>query len=339
MSEPIDQRNLPEEKETEIVVNEYGATRDPAVVVEEADRTVLLTPDETVVIDKEPRIDVVPVNRPRKVYGGMWGQPELITAGLAMLALLTVVLIYIFLVIPANRELEQNRAERDRLERELISAREKYGNITNTETHVASLMTSVNDFESNNLPAMASGRASLYQRINGLIAGYGLVNTSGPDYIPLETLDQADGVKTDEERGRAKYQSLYPGVYVTMTLEGSYQNLRRMIRDVETGNDFVVISAVELEPSDTQQRSSDTQNPQTQPLDGQPVGPMGPNRPSGGVRPPGFNNYSNPVVTQPGPPRDKGKMHGEVVSLRLEMAAYFRRPMAPVAPIDQPQEQ
>ena len=339
MSEPIDQRNLPEEKEPEIVVNEYGETRDATVVVQEADRTVLLTPDETVVIDKEPRIDVVPVNRPRKVYAGMWGQPELITAGLAMLALLTVVLLYIFLVIPANRELEHNRAERDRLERELISAREKYGSITDTETHVAKLMTSVEDFESNRLPVMASGRASLYQRINGLIVGYGLVNTSGPDYIPLEPLDQNDGSKTEEERGRAKYQSLFPGVYVTMTLEGSYQNLRRMIRDVESGNDFVVISAVELEPSDTQQRSSDTQNPQAQPQDGQAMGPNGPIRPNSGVRPPGINNYPNSFATQPGPPRDKGKMHGEVVSLRLEMAAYFRRSMAPPPSIDQPQEQ
>jgi hypothetical protein len=53
--EPLDQRNLPEEKESEILVNEYGETRDPAVVVDEPNRTVLLTQDETIVIDKEPR--------------------------------------------------------------------------------------------------------------------------------------------------------------------------------------------------------------------------------------------------------------------------------------------
>ena len=33
MSEPLDQRNLPEKKEPEILVNEYGQTHDPAVVV------------------------------------------------------------------------------------------------------------------------------------------------------------------------------------------------------------------------------------------------------------------------------------------------------------------
>lgn len=322
---PLDQTNTPEPNETEILVNDYGETRDAAVVVDEPDRTVMLTEEETIVIDKEPRIDVVPVNRPRKVYGGMWGQPELITAGLAMLAVLTVVLIYIFLVIPANRELEHNRAERDRLERELMSARAKYGEITNTETHVAKLMSSVDEFESRNLPLAANGRTSLYQRLNALILGHGLVNTSGPDYTPLETVTQDMGVQSDEERGRDKYRSLFPGMYVTMTVEGSYQNIRRFVRDIETGGDFVVVSSVELEPSDSEQRPAgqqqNVQNPQA-----------GRTNPMAGL-PSGFQNSPiGPQASQPAPSaRQRGKMHGEVVSLRLEMAAYFRRPGAPVA--------
>ena len=323
---PLDQTNVPEENETEILTNEYGETRDSAVVVDEADRTVLLTDTETIVIDKEPRIDVVPTNRPRKVYTGMWGQPELITAGLAMLAFLTVVLLYIFLVLPANRELERNKAERDRLESELFSAREKYGKITDTMTHVEQLMTSVDAFESNYLPIAATGRTSLYQRINGLIAGHGLVNSSGPDYAPLETLDMTKGVETDEERGRAKYRSLFPGVYVTMTVEGPYHNIRRFIREVETGGDFVVVSAVELEPSDAEGKP-DQQNTQSQV--GQPV--ANPNSPN---FPPGF---SAGVQTSP-PARQRGKMHGELVSLRLEMAAYFRRPNV-VPQVQQPAAQ
>lgn len=316
---PLDQTNRPEHDEPEILVNEYGETRDPAVVIEEADRTVLLTDDETVVIEKEPRIDLVPANRPRKVYGGMWGQAETITIGLAMLAVLTVVLLFVFLVMPANRELEQNTAERNRLERELISATEKYGSITNTEAHVVELMSSVDAFESDNLPVAANGRTSLYQRLNGLIAGYGLIPTTGPDYAPLETIEQDGGVETEEERGRAKYRSLFPGVYVTMTVEGPYQNLRRFIRDIETGRDFVVVSAVELEPSDAQQ-----QGDRNQP--GQSVGDVtaGPNSPGTG---------------QPQSARQRGKTHGEVVSLRLEMAAYFRRPNAVPAQMPQPTEQ
>ncbi len=124
---PLDQTNVPPEHEPEILVNDYGETRDPTVVIDEADRTVLLTPDETIIIDKELRIDIVPVNRPRKVYGGMWGPAELITIAFAMVAVFMVAMVYIFMVAPANRELEETRTRRDALERELIAAQGKYG--------------------------------------------------------------------------------------------------------------------------------------------------------------------------------------------------------------------
>ena len=39
-------------KEPEIIVNNYGETKDSAVVIDEADRTVLLTETETIVIEK-----------------------------------------------------------------------------------------------------------------------------------------------------------------------------------------------------------------------------------------------------------------------------------------------
>lgn len=326
MSEKDLNKPVTEGDQPDIVVNEYGSTRDSAVVVEEEDRTVLLTKDETIVIEKEPRLDIAPKNRPRKVYGGMWGNAEIVTVALAMFAVLTLILIYVFLVIPSNRELEANRSKRDRLEQELMAAKAKYGDITSTETQVAKLLSSVNDFEVGYLPVAATGRNALYQRLNGLIYAYGLVNTTGPDYSPLETADQTLANQTDEERGRAKFRSLFPGVYVTMTVEGSYQNLRRFIKEVETGREFVVISAVELEPSDTQQQRESTPGQQVNtggvPMQG------GPNIPPayGGFNNPPGGQFQQPPGQQARPAAPRGKTHGETVSLRLEMAAYFRRP-------------
>jgi len=342
--EPLDQQNLPEENESEILVNEYGTTRDGTVVVDEPNRTVLLTQDETIVIDKEPRIDVVPSNRPRKVYGGMWGPAELVTVAFAMVALFFVAIIYIFMVAPAKRELEDNRVKRDQLEKQLMSAQSNYGGITNTEEHVAKLMTSIDDFEANNLRDSNSGRTSLYQRINSLITGYGLINTSGPDYAPLEPVNQGNGVESEEERGRSKYKSLFPGIYVSMTLEGSYQSIRRFIRDIETGNDFVVVSAVELQPSDSEQKSNPQQQNPGAPVVQQQVNPAKPAAGPSGFAPGGFPSGpgANPNLGQgPGEStRNKGKSHGEVVSLRLEMAAYFRRPNAiPAMPAPTEQQQ
>ncbi len=307
-------------EEPQIVVNDYGTTKDSTVVVEEETRTVLLTDDETIIFEKEPRIDIVPKNRSRKIYAGMWGPTEIATVGLGMLAILTTILLFIFLVLPAKKELEANKLERDRIETELTSAKRKYGDITDTETQVAKLLSSVNDFETRFLRNPLLDKTSLYQRINGLISAYGLVNTTGPDYTPLEISDNRKGQETESERGRAKFQSLFPGVYVTTTIEGSYQNLRRFIREIETSEQFVVISAIELEPAENEDKNNPTAPTQAS-ISQVQINPMNPGEIA-----------QNPTFTQTVPLNQqpkiaRGKTHGETVSLRLEMAAYFRRPI------------
>ncbi len=307
--------------EPTILVNEYGQAVDPTVVIEEADRTVLLTESETIVIEKEHMIDIPPKNRPRKVYGGMWGPAELATAGAAMLAVVAAVMLYVFFVVPSNREVEDNRVRLANLEKELIDARDKYGKFSDTKTAVAQLLESVNDFEARSLPIAANGRTALYQRINGLIASHGLVNTTGPDYAPLEIADTRKGNQSEEERGKSKFQSLFPGVYVSATVEGPYVSLRRFIQAIETGNEFVVISAIELEPSESEQKNGQ----QADPLQAGPVGGVDPTR---GIQPTAGSGTFQPAGQTALPKSARGKTHGETVRLRLEMAAYFRRPNA-----------
>ncbi len=321
--------------EPQIVVNEYGTgAPDSTVVVEEATRTVMLTDNETIVIEKEPRIDIAAKNRPRKIYGGMWGPMEITTVGLGMLAILAVVLLYSFVVLPARKELEANKKQRNELEAELLSSKKKYGDITSTETQVAKLLTSVSDFETRFLRNPLLDKTSLYQRINGLIGAYGLTNTSGPDYAPLEISDGGrNNQESEGERGRAKFQSLFPGVYVTTTVEGSYQNLRRFIREIETSQQFVVISAIELEPAENEEEQRPDPTKPTQASINQVQ--IGPNVQDNGFGQQNFGQQ-NPTLTQNVPTAQqpkiaRGKTRGETVSLRLEMAAYFRRPTTPAA--------
>lgn len=285
-----------------------------AAVVEGAEDAALNNYDPNLVI-----------RRPRKVYSGMWGVPEIAAVSACALILLLSILLYAFVVMPSNREVAKNKSEADRLAVELTSAQTKYGEITDTKTQVAKLLSSVSDFETRFLPAATNGRSSLYQRINGLIVAYGLTNTTGPDYQALEPAGMDNGNnKSEGERGRERFRSLFPGVYVTMTVEGSYQNLRRFIREIETGNEFVVVSSVELAPSDTEQKKDDPTKP-----------PQNAGVSAGGD--PTMAAGSGPgSVTQPagdGAKKPQGKTHGEVVALRLEMAAYFRRPdFVPMAP-------
>lgn len=291
--------------------NIHPPHEEPVVVVEK-DRTVVLTEDETVIIEKAPAIDIVPANRSRKIYKGMWGVTEMVALGVALLFLLGVGVFYLAFVKPSYSELAANKAERDRLETELVSARARYGNITNTETEVAKLVSSVDDFEANFLPVAVLGRTSLYQRLNSLIIGNGLVNTNGPSYAPLEVAEPAQSNQSEEERGRERFRSLFPGVYVSMTVEGPYQNLRRFIREIETGREFVIISSVELAPSESTTGSASSGESDPMMID--PVTGL-------------------PVQASPQPQTQRGRTHGERVALRLEMAAYFRRQNAEQPPV------
>jgi len=327
------EENGAEETKPTIHVNEYGETKDSTVVVEESDRTVLLTEDETIIIPKETMIDVPPKNRERKVYAGMWGTTELVTVGLGMLAILTTILLFVLLVLPAQRELENNRARRDELDKQLTTAKSRYGNITTTEERVAQLITSVDEFETNYLSAETNGRTALYQQVNGLISAYGLVNTSGPDYAPLEIADpNRSNQQTEAEKGRSKFISIYPGQYISMTLDGSYQNLRRFIREIETNrNQFVIISAIELEPSENKEEQNDPTKPQPVSINNQPNGANPTEQfPIGGVRRDTYNRggqqFPPQTPQQTATKVDRGKTRGETVTLRLELAAYFRRP-------------
>lgn len=332
-----------EQQQPEIIRND-ALPHDPTVVVEEENRTVVLTDRETIVIEKSPTIDIAPKNRPRRVNLGMWGTSEIVAVGLGALSIVAALLFYMFVVSPAQSQLSAQQAERNRLQRELDAENAKYKNFTNTQDQVAKLAQSVEDFETRYLPVADFGRTALYQRLNTLIGAYGLVNTSGPDYAPLE-INVKQG-QNENERGRAKYQSLFPGVYVTTTLEGSYQNLRRFLQEIEAGEQFIIVSAVELEPTENSAQTPEGATTASQPNilnQGQPFARVDQqsmmNNPAG-INPAqtGFPNQPMPAQTQSRPPAPRGKTVGEVVSLRIELAAYFKRSSAlPVQTVRQQQ--
>ena len=93
-------------------------------------------------------------------------------------------------------------------------------------------------------------------------------------------------------------QSVFPGIGVSVTVEGQYKNLRRFVRDIEASNQFIVVNAVEL------QSVTDT--------------------------------GSAPSLTPEGVPTAAPQGRNTLVSLRLDMAAYFRRAASEEAVAPQP---
>ncbi|HXF42306.1 MAG TPA: GspMb/PilO family protein [Pyrinomonadaceae bacterium] len=302
-------------QQPEIVVNSEGG----AVAIEEEKRMVFLTENETIIVEKSPEISVP--TRPHRVYKGPWGRQELFIIAGCSLLVANALITFLGLTLPARQALDRSRQTSQRLESELKAARERYGDIQNSRQQADVLLSSVNDFESRYLPPSATGSAAFYQRLNYLIATYGLVNTNGPDYAPLDGTDNSSNENTASGRGRDKLRSLFPGIYVSLTVEGPYQNLRRFIRDLETGSDFLVISSVEMSPSETQQKPKQTSGQADQAANPIPMQPWQGYNPQ---MQPGASNQSQGQNEEKNAPR--GRTYGTNLSLRLEMAVYFRRP-------------
>lgn len=238
------------------------------------------------------------------------GLPELIGLAGALLLAILVVFAYVYFYLPANAHLKSAELERAQLQGLLRSSGVAVQEGKTTKERVDRINASLEDFESNWLPVQSSGRMSLYTVLNNLIKSNGLRNTAGPSYSQLDlvgTKTQVQPGVTAEKQSNAKWQSIYPGIAVSVTVEGPYQNIRRFVRDIETSRQFLIINAIELEGV---RQSGAAEQPISVP-----------------VQPRTARNGSATAETSP--PIAGGR--GGLVSLRLDMATYFQRPEAKTA--------
>jgi hypothetical protein len=232
------------------------------------------------------RIRVESLRRAPKL--GILGLPEMIALGISFLLLAIVIFIYLYLFVPASTRHVRALEQREALQRRLRDAQAGFNVNASTGATVADIDKSLQEFEETKLSPGEEGRMAIYQELNELIRRNALRTTGGIKYSSLDALGEQTGTSSQTTRtGSAKWQSIYPGLGVSLTVEGAYSNVRRFVRDIEASKQFVIINAVELEGA------NDAVARTAVPVEG-----------------------GAPGATVP---------QSSIVSLRLEMAAYFRR--------------
>lgn len=239
------------------------------------------------------RVDKLRQSRQRS----MFGLPELAGFAASLLILICAVFAYLYFLVPAYLRLANLQRERTVLQEQLRGAQEGMTRNTDAQATVEEINSSVESFEHERLPSRNEGRMSLYNALNQVIRSNGVRNTSGPTYIALDPLGinaqgQLRTALAANKPGNAKWQSLFPGIGVSVTVEGQYANLRRFMRDLEASNQFIVINDVELE------KATNT------------------------------DEAAAALTAMPGDPPRTATTRGTLVSLRVELAAYFRRDSA-----------
>jgi len=244
------------------------------------------------------------------------GLPELIgLAGAALLALITL-FAYFYFYLPAQSRFRSTQKEAELLNAQVGSSRKFVWDSTTTSQRVQDTTASVKDFESRWLARSGPGRLSLYSELNNLIHSNGLRNTAGPSYTALDPIgSKAQGqlITSTEKQGIAKWQSIYPGIAVSVTVEGPYQNVRHFVRDLEASRQFLIINSVELEGVTKSGADTSSESPVTL---------AKPSRPAA--------NRSGVASVPAVAPTIGGR--GSLVSLRLDLATYFQRPETASAP-------
>jgi Tfp pilus assembly protein PilO len=176
---------------------------------------------------------------------GVFGVAEIIGLAGSFLILVLVVVAYLYFLVPARARRATLELERARLQTELRNSQDVLVRGQSTDATVHAITQSLDDFETTGLLAENRGRMDLYENLNNVIRKNGLRNTSGPTYTSLEPIGSK--VSAGSKAANTKWQSLYPGIGISVTVEGPYQNLRRFVRDIETSKQFVIINTVELE--------------------------------------------------------------------------------------------
>ena len=247
------------------------------------------------VVGEQMRVRVERLRGLRHRRSSMLGFPEIVGLAAATLLLLTAVFAYFYFLSPERKRLQALQLERGKLQTRLRESAEGVKRGDSAEASVEQILASLRNFEANNLAGRSQGRTAVIEQLNTLIRRNKLRITTGLAFTQFEERAAASGGQTPPRpttttaaRGGVA-QNVFPGIGINMTVEGSYQNLRRFIRDVEASRQFIVINAVELEGV------TDSNAPRTTAMDSSGAAAAG----------------------------------GALVSLRLDMAAYFQRYGAP----------
>ncbi len=176
--------------------------------------------------------------------GKMFGIAEVAALAGSCLVLAIVLFSYVYFLLPARSRIASLDANRKQVLTNLQTLDGVVNKEQNTQQTVDRVAESLNRFETAHLMRQDQGRMDLYEELNQLIVKNNVRNTSGPTYTPL---DPAGAKSRSGSTVTTKWQSFYPGIAVTVTVEGQYQDVRRFIRDVERSKQFVVINEVELQ--------------------------------------------------------------------------------------------
>lgn len=180
------------------------------------------------------------------------GLPEIVALLVASALLASALAAYFLLLVPARSNLASLEAERARLQAQIRAATENRNEKFSAGETVSQILGSLDKFELEALAPRETGVMQLYQELNEKTRRSGLARAQ---FSFIHQDDAQVGASQPSQQRAAgnlagsarRRQSVFPAVDISLTIEGTYANVRRFIRDLEQSRRFIVINAVQLE--------------------------------------------------------------------------------------------
>jgi len=200
------------------------------------------------------------------------GSNELIALVSAFALLALTLAAYFLYLAPARARLVALQRERSQLQNTLREATEGTTQSESAQATVGSILQSLERFEAVKLAQRGVASTAVIEELNEKTRRHNLTRAQ-MSFTYLEERAPAQ-TTTQSVSASGRRQNIFPGIDISLTVDGAYANIRRFIRDIEASERFLVINGVQLE---------------------------------------GVNESG------------AGAQRGALVSLRLDMSAFFRR--------------
>lgn len=176
--------------------------------------------------------------------------PEIIALTAAGLLLLVAASAYFFLLVPERSRLAALENERAQLQAKLRASSEGVERNESTQASVDKIVTSLSEFETT---ALASRDPQTTTAVIGELNEKTRRNNLARAQFSFSHLDEFVPGQTPAQQAAAraanasKRETVFPAIDISLTIEGTYANLRRFIRDIEQSRRFIVINGIQLE--------------------------------------------------------------------------------------------
>jgi Tfp pilus assembly protein PilO len=180
------------------------------------------------------------------------GVPEIVALAFAAALLALAFAAYFLLLVPERSNLLSLERERQQLQTQIRSAGENRDEKRGVDETVDRIRQSLAHFETESLVPRDGSERALIEELNAKIKRSGLARAQFSFIYQDDT--QTGATQQGQQRAAGnlsgsarRKQTVFPATDISLTIEGTYANLRRFIRDVESGSRFVVINGVQLE--------------------------------------------------------------------------------------------